>query len=138
MADNADTGSQESLTDSLKQLASDLGVILRDDLASAKAEMVEKAKEAGMGAGMLSGSVLTAFLALFSVTVLAMIVLSAALKPWLAALIVTLFWAIATAILALSAKRRLQHAGPPVPEHAIADIKADFQTAKDQVGERQR
>lgn len=116
--------------ESLKELASDLGVLLRRDLEAARAEMVEKAKSAGMGAGMISGSILTAFLALFSLTVLGIVLLSGVVTLWLAALIVTLFWAAVTGVLALGGKKKFQDAGPPIPEHAIEHVKDDLQAAK--------
>ena len=136
MADN--DGGAQSPVDSVEQLAADLSVIVREDLAAAKDEMLEKIKEAGMGAGMMSGSLLTAFLMLFSLTVLLIVALSGLVKLWIAALIVTLLWGAATAVLALGGKRKLQHAGAPVPERAIADLKADVQAAKDQVADRRR
>lgn len=116
--------------ESIKELAGDLGILLRRDLEAARAEMVEKAKAAGMGAGMISGSVLTAFLALFSLTVLAIVLLAGVVKLWVAALIVTLFWALATGVLALSGKKKFAEAGPPIPQHAIDHVKDDLKAAK--------
>jgi len=68
---------EESLPDMLKRLADDLGSMVRQDIEAARAEMVEKAKAAGLGAGMLSGSAIAAVFALFSLTVLAIVGLSA-------------------------------------------------------------
>ena len=90
----------DSFPEQLKQFAGDIAVIVREDLRSAVDEMAEKAKTAGVGAGMLSGSALTAFMTLFSLTALVIISLALAMPAWLAALIVTLLWAIATAALA--------------------------------------
>jgi len=125
-----DENTVQEFSENLKALASDLGVLLRKDLEDARAEMVEKAKAAGMGAGLASGSLMTGLLTLFSVTVLAMVLLSAAMAPWLAVLIVTVFWAIATAVLALGAKSKFQQAGPPIPEHAIKNVTDDLKAAQ--------
>ena len=125
----------ESIGESLKDLAGDLAVLLRQDLEAARAEMVEKAKAAGLGAGLLTGSALTGFLTLFSLTVLLMVALSGVMQLWIAALIVTIFWGIVTAVLAMSGKRKIADAGPPLPEHAIANLKADIQAAKDGIDE---
>jgi len=125
----------ESVVASLKDLAGDLGVLLRQDLESARAEMVDKAKAAGMGAGLLSGSVLTGLLTLFSLTVLVMVGLSGVMQLWIAALVVTLFWGVVTAVLAVSGKRKIGEAGPPVPEVAIAHLKADIRAAQDGIAE---
>ncbi|MDQ2663756.1 MAG: phage holin family protein [Candidatus Eremiobacteraeota bacterium] len=135
MANRADLkhADNESIVESLKDLAGDLGVLLRQDLEEARAEMVEKVKAAGAGAGLFTGSVLTAFLTLFSLTVLLMVVLSLWMKPWLAVLIVTLVWGAVTAILAMGGKKKFAEAGPPIPEHAIANVKADIAAAKAEV-----
>ena len=121
----------ESVGESLKDLAGDLAILLRRDLEEARAEMVDKVKAAGTGAGLFTGSVLTAFLTLFSLTVLMMVLLSTVLKLWLAVAIVTVLWGIVTGALILSGKRKFAQAGPPIPEHAIANVKADLQAAKD-------
>ena len=101
-------------------------------LELARAEMVEKAKSAGMGAGLLSGSLLTANMTFFALTMLLIFGLSAFVQQWIAALIVTLLWACATAVLALTGKQKLAQAGPPIPEEAIANVKADLENAKDE------
>jgi hypothetical protein len=120
----------EEFGENLKQLATDLGVLLRRDLEDARAEMVAKAKSAGMGAGMLGGSALTGLLALFSATVLAIALLAAVLPLWAAAAIVTAFWGIVTAALALGGKKKIEDAGPPIPEHAIKNLADDLKAAK--------
>ena len=123
--------SEQTLPEQLKQLAGDIAILLREDLRSARDEMAEKAKTAGIGAGMLSGSALTALMTLGSLTALLMIALALAMPAWAAALIVTLLWAIATAILALMGKRKIQEAGPPIPERAIENVKEDLRTARE-------
>ncbi len=125
-----DANPVQEFGENLKQLAEDLGVLLRRDLEDARAEMVEKAKSAGMGAGMLGGSALTGLLALFSATVLAIALLAAVLPLWAAAAIVTAFWGVATAALALGGKKKLADAGPPIPERAIKNLAHDLKAAK--------
>ncbi|PZR55973.1 MAG: hypothetical protein DLM50_09115 [Candidatus Meridianibacter frigidus] len=133
MTQSQDRGDNDSLPQTLKHLAEDLGVLVRKDLESARAEMMEKVKTAGLGAGMLSGSAVTAMLTLFSLTALAMVLLSAVVKLWIAVMLVTLFWAIVTGILALVGKQKIQDAGPPIPEETIAKLKDDIETAKREV-----
>ncbi|MBV9737804.1 MAG: phage holin family protein [Candidatus Eremiobacteraeota bacterium] len=120
----------QTLPEQLKQFAGDVAILVRDDLKSARDEMVEKAKTAGIGAGMLSGSALTALMTLFSLTALLMIALALAMPAWLAALIVTVLWAIATAVLAWMGKQKIQQAGPPLPEQTIKNVKEDLQAAR--------
>lgn len=136
MTKRADENPVQEFGANLQQLAGDLGVLLRKDLEEARAEMVQKAKAAGMGAGMISGSVLTGLLTLFSLTVLAMVLLATVLKLWLAVLIVTAFWGIATGVLAISGKNKIQEAGPPIPQHTIEQVKEDFAAARAEVAHK--
>ena len=110
---------------SVAQLASDIASLVRHELQLAKAEMAEKAKSAGIGAGMLSASAVAALLTLGSLTALVMVGLAQLLPLWLSVLIVTLLWAVATATLALLGKRKVEDAVPFVPEQTIENIKED-------------
>ena len=120
----------ESLAASMKQLSEDILILVRKELAAARAEMAEKAKSAGLGVGMLSGSAITALLTLGSLTALLILALSLAVAPWLAALIVTLLWTAVTAFLALSGKKKIQDAGPLLPEQTIEAVKEDLRESR--------
>lgn len=115
---------------SMKQLSEDVVLLVRQELESARDEMAGKAKSAGAGVGMLSGSAITALLTLGSLTALLILALSLVVAPWLAALIVTLLWAGVTAVLALSGKKKIQAAGSLVPEQTIENVKEDIAWAK--------
>lgn len=114
----------------MKQLSEDILILVRKELAAARAEMAEKAKSAGLGVGMLSGSAITALLTLGSLTALLILALSLAVAPWLAALIVTLLWTAVTAFLALSGKKKIQDAGPLLPEQTIEAVKEDWKESR--------
>ena len=115
---------------SLGQLASDIATLVRREVELAKAEMMEKAKSAGIGAGMLSASAVTGLLTLGSLTALFIVALSLVLPPWAAVLIVTVLWGTATATLALLGKRKVADAGPFVPEQTIENVKEDMAFAR--------
>lgn len=125
-----DRSRPEGLAAWMKQLSEDLVLIVRTELKSARDEMNEKAKNAGAGVGMLSGSAITGLMTAGSLTALLIIALSLVVAPWLAALIVTLLWAAVTAFLALSGKKKLQEAGSLMPEQTIEHIKEDVAWAK--------
>jgi len=129
--DDRDQVQGDSFPGQLKRFAGDIALLVREDLQSARDEMVDKAKTAGIGAGMLSGSALTGLMTLFSLTALVIIALALAMPLWLAALIVTLLWAIATAVLALMGKQKIQQAGPPIPEQTIENVKEDLRAARE-------
>ena len=116
----------ESFAGSVTQFAKDVALLIREDLESARDEMVEKAKTAGMGAGMLSGSAVAGLLTLACLTVVLIMALSLILAPWIAALIVTVLWALVTAALAMAGKRKFQDVGSPLPEKTIRNVKREL------------
>lgn len=120
----------EGIAAAVKQLSEDLGVLVRKELELARREMTAKAKSAGLGAGMLSGSAVTGLLTLGSLTALLIIAIALALPAWLSALIVTVMWAAVTAVLALAGKKKIEETGPFVPEQTIQNVKEDVEWAK--------
>ena len=115
---------------SVQQFAADLGVLIRSELDSARREMADKIKAAGLGAGMLSASAIGALFTFGCVTAVLILALALAMPAWLAALIVALLWAAATAALALVGKKKVGDAAPFLPEQTIADVKEDLQWAR--------
>jgi uncharacterized membrane protein YqjE len=115
----------------VKDLASQTSTLVRQEIKLAQAEVTQKGKLAGKGAGMLAGAAITALLGLGAFTALLIIVLDSFLPLALAALILTLLWFAVAAALALSGKKALQSATPPVPQ-TIETVKEDIQWAKTQ------
>jgi uncharacterized membrane protein YqjE len=113
----------------VKDLASQTSTLVRQEIDLAKAEVTEKGKLAGKGAGMLGGAAVAALLGLGAFTALLIIALDAALPLWLAALIVTVLWLVVAAVLGLSGKKALQASTPPAPQ-TVETVKEDIQWAK--------
>ena len=120
----------ESNGGALKQLAADIGTLVRHELELAKAELASKAKSAGAGAGMLSASAITGLMTMALLTALIIVALAYALPLWLAVLIVMLLCGAVTAALALIGKRKVEAAVPFLPEQTIADVKEDIAWAR--------
>jgi len=120
------------------ELTNDVSTLFRQEVALAKAEVTVKAKEAGKGAGMLGGAGVTGLITLGSLTAFLIALLSEWMDVWLAALIITVLWAIVTAVLAQMGRARLKEAGPPVPQQAIDSTKEDVQWAKTQIKSEKR
>ena len=114
----------------LKQLSQETTTLVRQELDLAKAEMAEKGKKAGKGAGMFGGAGVVGFLALAALTAALILVLDTGMKAWLAALIVGLVYAAIAGVLALTGKKEVQQATPPVPEQTVDSVKEDVQWAK--------
>ena len=117
----------------VKDLAGQTSTLVRQEIKLAQAEVTEKGKVAGRGAGMLAGAGVAALLMLGTLTAVLVVALDSALPLWLAALIVTVIWGVVAAVLAQSGRKALQAATPPVPQ-TVETVKEDIQWAKTQVG----
>ena len=116
----------------LKQLSQETTTLVKQEIDLAKAEMSEKGKQAGIGAGMFGGAGVGGLLALIFLSLAATAGLDTAMPAWLAALIVGLVWTAVAAVLALQGKNKVQDATPPAPEQAIESTKEDVEWAKSQ------
>jgi uncharacterized membrane protein YqjE len=114
----------------LKELSNQTTTLVRQELELAKAEMAEKGKQAGLGAGMFGGAGLVGLLALGALTTCVIAALATAMELWLAALIVAVVYAAIAGVLALAGRKKTQQATPPAPEQAIESTKEDIQWAK--------
>ena len=115
----------------MKELANETTTLVRQELELAKAEMAQKAKRAGLGAGMLGGAGVAALLALGALTACLILALDGALPNWLAALVIALVWAAVAGVLALVGRQRVKEAGPPKPEQTVETVKADVEVVKE-------
>jgi tetrahydromethanopterin S-methyltransferase subunit G len=106
---------------------------LRADVEVAKAELQEKGKHAGRGAGMLGGAGIAAILALGTFTVLLLLILNAVMKDWLAAIIVTLLWSVVAAVLAARGRAELKQVGAPIPTDAFQSLRTDAQNSAERI-----
>lgn len=123
---------EQPIGDLLKQLSQETTTLVRQELELAKAEMAEKGKKAGKGAGMFGGAGVVGFLALGVLTAALILALDTGMKAWLAALIVGVVYAAIAGVLALTGKKEVQQATPPVPEQTVESVKEDVQWAKTQ------
>lgn len=122
---------EESIGELVRDLAAETNTLMRQEIELAKAELGEKVRTAGRGAGMFGGAGVAALLALGSLTACAIALLATALDHvWLSALIVALLWAAAAAVLAMRGRDQVKEAAPPVPEQTVETLKEDVAWAK--------
>jgi uncharacterized membrane protein YqjE len=114
----------------VKDLATETSTLVRQELDLAKAEMTERGKRAGKGAGMLGAAAIVGLLAAGALTACVIAALDRAMATWLAALIVTVVYGAIAGALAVTGRKQIQEAAPPVPEQAIDSVKEDVQWAK--------
>jgi hypothetical protein len=117
----------------VKELAGQTSTLVRQEIQLAQAEVTQKGKVAGKGAGLLAGAAVTGLLALGALTAALIALLDEWMATWVAALIVMALWAIVAAVLAKSGQKALQRATPPAPQ-TVETVKEDIQWAKTQTG----
>ena len=117
--------------DLLKQLSQETSTLVKQELDLAKAEMAEKGKKAGMGAGFIGGGALLGLGAFGAFTTFLIALIQTAVNhTWLAALIVTAVYGAIAAFLALRGKDKIQEATPPAPEQTVETLKEVVEWAK--------
>jgi hypothetical protein len=135
VSDSMGTSSDEGLRDQslgelFGKLSTELSTLIRQELELAKAELTQKGKGAGKGAGFLGGAAVVGLLAAGALTAAIIAALDLAMATWLAALIVTIVYGAIAAVLALRGKAKVQQATPPVPEQTVDTVKEDVAWAK--------
>ena len=121
---------QEPIGDLLKRLSQETTQLVRQEMELAKAEMTQKGKRAGIGAGMFGAAGVVGLLALGALTAFLIMLLDGALANWLSALIVAVVYGAIAGVLALRGRTKVQEATPPVPEQTVETVKEDIQWAK--------
>jgi Putative Actinobacterial Holin-X, holin superfamily III len=124
--------SQEPSTGQLiSDLTTQISRLVKDEARLAQAEVTQKAKRLGIGAGLFGGAGLFAFFGLAALITTAILALALVLPAWLSALIVAVLLFAVAGVLALVGKKDVQKGSPPVPTEAIASTKADIRTVKE-------
>jgi uncharacterized membrane protein YqjE len=117
------------------QLTEQVSTLVRDELALARAELVEKGKRAGTGAGLLGGAGVLALYGVGGLLVTAVAALSLVWPVWLAALVVTVVLFVIAGVAALIGKKQVGEAMPPAPTAAVQSTKSDVDAVKTAVHE---
>ncbi len=119
-----------SMGELVQRLANETSELVRKEVELAKAEMTEKGKRAGLGAGMFGGAGIVGLLALGALTACFILALTTFLAAWLSALIVAVVYAAIAGVLALQGREKVKEATPPVPEQTVESVKEDVEWAK--------
>jgi Putative Actinobacterial Holin-X, holin superfamily III len=122
---------EHSTGELVKVMSEQVSSLIRDELKLAQLEMAGKGKQAALGAGMFGASGVVAVYGVGCLLACAIIAISGVVAAWLAALIVGVALLAAAGGAALLGRKRIQKGVPPVPEQAVADIKADVEEIKE-------
>jgi hypothetical protein len=118
------------LPELVRDLVAQLRRLVASELALLKAEMIAKAKAAGIGAGLLVGALVFLYFA-FGVLLTAAVLAFALIVPaWLAALIVAGILIVIALIAALVGWLNLKKGIPPVPDDLGSELSADVKALK--------
>jgi uncharacterized membrane protein YqjE len=123
--------SDRPLGELVKELSEQTSTLVRKELELARAEMTQKGKAEGIGAGLFVGAALFGMLALGALTAAVILALAEWMDAWLAALIVAGTFAAVAGVLALTGKRKVGEATPPVPEQTKESVREDVERTKE-------
>src|SRR5919112_3441447 len=94
VADHARDPRERGIGELVKDLSQQTSTLVRKEITLAQAELQQKGKLAGKGAGMLAGAAAAGLLALGAMTAALITLLDDAMATWVAALIAMALWAI--------------------------------------------
>jgi hypothetical protein len=114
-------------------LSREMSGLVKDEIELAKVEMTAKAKEAGIGIGIIAGGAVVALAAFGVLTAFFVLILGQVMATWLAALLVFVVYSAIAGALVMVGRNRLKKATPPVPEATVQTLREDVDWAKRQV-----
>ncbi|HUA45689.1 MAG TPA: phage holin family protein [Solirubrobacteraceae bacterium] len=119
-----------STSELIRDLSDQSTRLIHEEMALARAEMTQKGAQAGFGIGLFGGAGILSLYALGALIAAGILLLSTAMKAWLAAVIVAGGLLIVAGTAGLVGKARLARAAPPVPEATIETTKQDVETVR--------
>jgi uncharacterized membrane protein YqjE len=127
---SSDTGEDRPIGELVQQLSRQTSDLIRQEMRLAQLELQEKGKRAGIGAGMFGGAGVVALYGVGALIAAIIMVLGTAIEPWLAAAVVGVALLLAAGVLALTGKKQVERATPPVPERAMESVQRDVDELK--------
>jgi MFS family permease len=123
-----------SIGELVQQLSQQTATLVRQEMQLAQAEIKQKGKRAGIGAGLFGAAGVVALAALGAFVAGLILAIGEAVDMWVSAFIVTGALGALAGILALVGKGQVAKATPPKPEAAIESVQADVAEIKERVG----
>ncbi|RVX44985.1 putative superfamily III holin-X [Nonomuraea polychroma] len=124
---------QESppVSELIKQASEQVSVLVRQEIRLAAAEMKDKGRYAGLGAGLLGAAALVALYGAAALLAAVIAALTLVMPAWVAALIAAVVLLAVAAVLGLTGRTQVTHAMPPLPEQAIDSTRQDVTEIKE-------
>ena len=124
---------ERSIGELLRQLSEQTSRLVHQELDLAKAELTQKGRQAGAGAGLFGAAAAIGLLGAAALTACFILALDAVMPAWLAALLVAVVYGVIALVVVKQGQAKLKAAGPPVPEQTIETVKEDVAWAKTQM-----
>jgi Flp pilus assembly protein TadB len=121
---------ERSVAELMRQATEQASQVVRDEMRLARAEMVEKGKRAGTGAGLFGGAGVVALYGAAALLTALVLGLAEGLPAWLAALLVAVLLFLVAGVLALVGRKSVQQAMPAVPEQTVESVKTTVDEVK--------
>jgi Putative Actinobacterial Holin-X, holin superfamily III len=122
--------SERPLVGLLSDLARDVALLVRQEIALARAELIEAYRPLAGDLGLVAGGALIAFAGFLVLLAAAVLALDQVIEPWLAALIVGGATLVIGIALAVVGRNRLR-ATSLLPQRAIRSVLGDAKWAKE-------
>ena len=123
---------QRSLGDLLRDLANDSTRLVRDEIALARTEATNKARQAGVAVAMMVAGAVLAIPAILFVLQAVVTLLSNFMYDWIAMLLVALVLGLAAFLLVRKGQAALS-AGSLTPERTAANLRRDVSLVQEKV-----
>lgn len=118
-----DKAATTSLGELVGEVTRDMSVLMRQELALAKAELTDSAKKAGVGAGLLGGAAYAGMMAILFLSIALWWALGLLVGGGWSGVIVAVLWAIIGGILFAVGKSRLKEVqGAPKTVETVKEI----------------
>ena len=114
----------------VRDLSQQTSTLVRKEVELARAELTEKGRHMGAGAGMFGAAGLLAMFASAAITAGLVALVATAVAVWLAAFIVAAAYVAIAGLLALTGREQVRRATPPIPEQATESMKEDLAWTK--------
>src|SRR5690349_8409482 len=123
--------SQKTTAELAKTASEQISRLVRDELKLAQAELAQKGKHAGIGAGLFGAGGLIALYGVAALLTAVVLLLAYVMPAWVAAVIVGVLLLGVAGLLALVGKKQVQQVTPAAPEETVDSVKADVAAVRE-------
>lgn len=123
--------SEPTTAELMSRLSQQTSRLVRDEIRLVQAELKEKGKHAGLGAGLFGAAGYFGFFATAAFVATAILALALVLPAWLSALIIAAALLVVAGIAALVGKREVKRVTPVAPEATVESVKRDVNEVKE-------